>query len=108
MRQLIARTLSLTVALGVLALLVIQAGAAGCATAGSHAEPQSLGNATAPPPRAAPTTAAAAPALPPVAPPEYLPATKAAPVFYPDRDLQPQAPQPPPQQAAPQQQAAPR
>ena len=90
MRKVLLRAVSLTFAVGVLAVVVGRAGlgAAGCRPA-AHAEPQ----AAAP---VAPTTTVADPSPPP--PPErYFPATKAAPVFHPYDTPAKQ----PPQQAAP-------
>jgi hypothetical protein len=96
MRLLLARVVSIAVALGVLALLVVQATTSGCASQ-QQTEAQ-MG----PPPPAPPLPSAPAPT--PVVKggggPEYLPATKAAPVFYPTKPVAQPAQQ---SQAAPQQ-----
>jgi hypothetical protein len=109
MRLLIARVLSIAVALGVVTLLVVQATTSGCATH-DRQDPWLATQVTATPVPTEPVSSAAE-ATPPVPPnpvinigPGYLPATKAAPVFYPSKPVaQPAqqqsqaAPQAPPQ-----------
>ncbi|HEY8040076.1 MAG TPA: hypothetical protein VIF15_09800 [Polyangiaceae bacterium] len=98
MRLFLARALSLTVALGVLTLLVVRAGLTGCApretaVPDNAAQAQAPAPPPAPPSPTAPATTAAAPTVAVPAVPTYLPASKAGPVFYPSTP-----PPPPPQQ----------
>jgi hypothetical protein len=110
MRTLLARALSLLVAAGVVLLLVVHAGATGCA-AREPARPDPWLNAHVVPGAPVPTApipSAAAATAPPVAPDPviYLPASKAGPVFYPANPAAKTTPEPQ-AQPAPQQQAAP-
>jgi hypothetical protein len=79
MQSLLVRGLALVVSTGVVALLVAQAAVTGCAT-----DPPAPRAAAAPANAAPPATSVAAP----VSPPQFLPATKAAPVFYPSAPAQ--------------------
>jgi hypothetical protein len=104
MRLVIARVLSIAVALGVLALLVVQATTSGCASQrNDRPDPWLTTQVTSTPVPTAPAASAAeaTPAVPPnpviYVGPGYLPATKAAPVFFPPQ----QQAAPAPQQAAP-------
>jgi hypothetical protein len=112
MCKLLARAASLVVALGVLTCLVVRAGAVGCASQ-PRVDPWLSTQATTAPVPTKPISSAAA-ATPPAPPnpvlyvgPDYMPATKAAPVFYPDRAPVRQAASPAQPQALPQQQATP-
>lgn len=112
MRLLLARIVSVAVALGVLSLLVVQATTSGCASQRADVQDPSLTTQVMPSPVATapvatqpvPTAAESKPPAPPtpvMKGPAYLPATKAAPVFYPSNPPPSQAPQAVPQQQAP-------
>lgn len=99
MRLLVARVVSIAVALGVLALLVVQATTSGCASQ-QQTEAQMGPPPPAPPLPAAPAPDRGVPVVKGGGGPEYLPATKAAPVFYPTKPVAQPAQQ---SQAVPQQ-----
>ncbi len=102
MRNVLARAFSLVVAFGVLTLLVVHAGIAGCASRPAPADPWLANAPPVVPVPTAPVVSAAEPT--PAAAPDpvitvgtgagYLPATKAAPMLWAN------PPSPPPQQQA--------
>jgi len=95
----VGRGLSLLVALGVLAVLVVHAGATGCATQDIRPDPwlaAATVSATPVPTLPVPSASQATAPVPPdpVVNVGFLPASKAGPVFYPTNPTQAAPPQP--------------